>query len=773
MRILRMEIEEFGKLSDKLFVLGEGLNLIEGPNESGKSTLLAFLRFIFYGFPRKAGVDGEEREKRLSWRGQRAAGRLMLRTEKGDFCIARAVARQGSAARESFGETLCVTSLTSGEEVALGGMTPGEYFLGLPATLYDSTLCLRQSDAAHVSDPAVSEAVSELLFTGSMGVSADAAMDKLQLARRELQHKKGRGGQIADLSDRIEATQDALLRAREDSAALTALRADVERYQAQLTQRRAELERVSLLFEQSAIWETLTLFERAHEAEALCAQKKTEYEALYAQHGGLEHVPEVLSGAQEALHECRASQTECERVLPELTRLRSVHHNEQMLAANAILAEKGGAAYVLQDFQAARQKQRRARKTAWIFTAIALVFATVTGLIVSGAAVPLLNLFLPTGDYLPGVCVIGALIMLLLVGVSVGFFLRAARFGRRVRAWMKRLGVKQPQMFRTYLEQSATEAQTAEAHRVLLSELEGVYAEKYSAVLRAQTRVRELLSRVGVSAPEKMEDVPALLADLNTRYRAAYTELGAAKLEWERAHAAKEALAASLAGKNEAELRARFAGAGAEDIEELRRKQAFLKESLAGMERKSAELARRESALAATVRDPAQVEAQLSDLRAQHKRATRRLSALELAIDAMDEAVTGLREGLLPKLCEKASAHLTHLTGGAYQKLYPTADLCVSLDSEKGPLPLSHFSAGCRDAAHLALRLGLLDTLCEERLPLLFDEAFSRLDDDRAYALLQLLWEYTQAGGQCLLFTCHTREAAFLASRDFTHFELQ
>jgi uncharacterized protein YhaN len=328
-------------------------------------------------------------------------------------------------------------------------------------------------------------------------------------------------------------------------------------------------------------------------------------------------------------------------------------------------------------------------------------------------------------------------------------------------------------MFRTYLEQCTNEAQSAEAHRILLAELEGAYVERQGTVLRAEARVRELLSRVGATVPEEAQALSALLAELNARYRAAYAALTTAKLEWERAHAAREALTASLAGKDEAQLRARFAGTGVENTEELRRKQAFLKESLAGMERKCAELERRESALAATVRDPAQTEGQLAELRARHKRATRRLSALELAIGAMDEAVTGLREGLLPKLCEKASAHLSAMTGGAYQKLYPATDLSVSLDSEKGPLPLSHFSAGCRDAAHLSLRLALLDTLCEERLPLLFDEALSRLDDERARALLQLLWEYSLSGGQCLLFTCHNREAAFLSDKDFTHFELQ
>ena len=42
-----------------------------------------------------------------------------------------------------------------------------------------------------------------------------------------------------------------------------------------------------------------------------------------------------------------------------------------------------------------------------------------------------------------------------------------------------------------------------------------------------------------------------------------------------------------------------------------------------------------------------------------------------------------------------------------------------------------------------------------------------------ACALLQLLWEHCCAGGQCILFTCHQREASFLADKDFTYFELQ
>ena len=495
MRLLKIEIEEFGKLSDALFLFGEGLNLIEGANESGKSTLLAFIRFVLYGFPRKVGLEGEEREKRLSWQSGRAAGRLVLRTDAGDFSVFRSVTRQGSAARESFNETLLVTSLSSGKELSLDGKTPGEYFLGLPATLYDSTLCLKQSDAARVSEAGVGEAVSELFFEGGAGVGADTALERMRLARRELQHQKGRGGRIADLADRITQTQDALLRAREDDGVLNALRADVARYRTQIYDRRAELERITAQLESAAARETLALFDRAHAASSVCEQKRLNYEALRTQSVTLAELPNAVTGVKEALQEREAAEKECLQALPELTRIRAVRHDERMLAANAILVEKGGAPKVLADYRTAQTKKKRAKKAGLIFLLITLAVFAVTYLIASGIIVPLLLLFLPEGTYLPGVCVIGLGLSVLLFLITGVLFLRASRFGRRAKAWTVRLGVVEPRMFRTYLEQCAAEAQSAEAHRVLLVELESVYAEKLSRVSRAEERVRACRQR--------------------------------------------------------------------------------------------------------------------------------------------------------------------------------------------------------------------------------------------------------------------------------------
>ena len=49
-RIEKIEITSFGKLKNTVVDLAGGINILCAPNESGKSTLAAFIKFVFYGF---------------------------------------------------------------------------------------------------------------------------------------------------------------------------------------------------------------------------------------------------------------------------------------------------------------------------------------------------------------------------------------------------------------------------------------------------------------------------------------------------------------------------------------------------------------------------------------------------------------------------------------------------------------------------------------------------------------------------------------------------
>ena len=50
MIIENLHIYAFGKLRDITIELKPGINVIEGMNEAGKSTVMAFIRAVFFGF---------------------------------------------------------------------------------------------------------------------------------------------------------------------------------------------------------------------------------------------------------------------------------------------------------------------------------------------------------------------------------------------------------------------------------------------------------------------------------------------------------------------------------------------------------------------------------------------------------------------------------------------------------------------------------------------------------------------------------------------------
>lgn len=80
MRIAGWRIDGFGIFSDATVDdLPPGLTLVTGPNEAGKSTLLAFLRGVLFGFP-----DGRMRARRHEpVNGGRHGGAVFLVDESG------------------------------------------------------------------------------------------------------------------------------------------------------------------------------------------------------------------------------------------------------------------------------------------------------------------------------------------------------------------------------------------------------------------------------------------------------------------------------------------------------------------------------------------------------------------------------------------------------------------------------------------------------------------------------------------------------------------
>ena len=77
MKINKIKINSYGKLKDKEIDLKDGINLIYGKNESGKSTVLKFIINSFYGISKnKKGKEYSDFEKYTPWVGEEFSGKL-------------------------------------------------------------------------------------------------------------------------------------------------------------------------------------------------------------------------------------------------------------------------------------------------------------------------------------------------------------------------------------------------------------------------------------------------------------------------------------------------------------------------------------------------------------------------------------------------------------------------------------------------------------------------------------------------------------------------
>ena len=240
----------FGRLERRTLELAPGLNIIEAPNEAGKSTLTAFLRVMLYGLPTRERGAAADKNLYAPWSGSAMQGRLELTLEDGTLLTltrdtARANAPMGRFSAVYTGTGEPVTSLTAAD--------CGEALTGVPREVYERSAFIRQSGLAVDSSAELDRRIASLITTGEEGVShteAEAALRRQLNARR---HNKT--GRIPALDAEIEAAEHTL-------AELRSLATQQQNAETVLAERTAEAR---------TLREALTRHDRADEQERLQA----------------------------------------------------------------------------------------------------------------------------------------------------------------------------------------------------------------------------------------------------------------------------------------------------------------------------------------------------------------------------------------------------------------------------------------------------------------------------------------------------------------------
>ena len=85
MKINNLKVNGFGKLNNKEIEFKNGINIVYGENESGKSSLLKFITSVLYGVSKnKNGKDISDFDKYKPWKTEEFSGKINYNLDNGE-----------------------------------------------------------------------------------------------------------------------------------------------------------------------------------------------------------------------------------------------------------------------------------------------------------------------------------------------------------------------------------------------------------------------------------------------------------------------------------------------------------------------------------------------------------------------------------------------------------------------------------------------------------------------------------------------------------------
>lgn len=749
MYILSLSIHEFAGLRDFSLDLSEGLNLITGRNESGKSTLIAFIRFILYGLPkRRAGEVLSDGDRAFSWENGVADGSM---TVKKDGTVYRIERREQSGSSRRL---LHIIDESTGELLPKG-VTPESLLLGFPAEVFDSTACLRQLRMGELDSDGLSGAIENLILSGDESINTERVLKNLDKARTVLLHKNGRGGEIYRTETEISSLRLSLDREREDHRAKREAEEERTVLQKRIGETARALERAEEECTSLAETEVLTRFDSLHGEEKRLGALEEELLVYEKAHpissASLPALCRSLLDAAERLdaHERGVLRCEAEERIASETPAAGA---EILRAAEAVRAS-GGADAAVRRLTAYTRARRQARVTATV------LFSIGGACLLLGAALALV--------------LTEPILSLVSLGGVVGFFgipfvRRAKRADRDAAALYASLGVDPTEDLRSALDRIEKEAKRDEARKARVKAAESALADARRRESEQRSAAAELLLSVGISssgASVTPQTLRARASDL-TRENAERERLksGVALLS-ESVSRMKETLLPYSEPILRERLPAGFDYADPAALHAYESKRDRLSEELRALRESLHATERRIAALTAASGDPEALLSEINEKCEEKAALERKHRAVVLAYESISAAREGLKHRIGPRLRSDASRYLAVISDGKYDTMSYDTSFTLSGEENGRTRPSAAFSGGTQDAMYLSLRLALSDLLASggEPLPLLLDEALAQLDDTRAESLLSILCARAEEhGGQVILFTCHTREAEML-----------
>ena len=731
--IIKRLTASFGKLSNATLDLERGLNIVEAPNEAGKSTWCAFIRSILYGINTsdrdKTGYLSDKTRFR-PWSGSEMNGSADIAFRDHDITIQRTAL--GRSPMKNFKAVYTGTA----EDISyLNADNAGETLTGVSEQVFRRSAFIGQSGLRISQEAELEKRISSLVSTGDENTSYTESDIKLRAWQRRLRYKTS--GTLPKLEKRLldlETNLDSLQSVSENISEMRSEILYLENQKKQLEQDIEAFEKLDRLESMHRAGETLASIEKFEKTSQelrskLDALEKTptaEYiSEIRADLSAMHSFENILMTAKKNVDEARAQYLEVRSQTSESEITQKTLYDAHDLENNAIRA-------------------KTMTRISFVACAIIILLAVITAIFAGGvfryAAIA---------------------IAILSTATTVIFTVLSKKRSGDLTKFLSLYNVTTTGQLQSAFDGYIESSETVDTAKAKLDEAE--YSFNSSNALCSDQRDL-VISKVQKVSPF-VSDIDSALSELD-HFSTLLSELEYAESQLESARKVYDALPGTADG------------VPISDDEVIEEPALPYPETVKRLERVSSDIVRLNEIYNITLGeskslgDPVILGSEILQLRQLIDQQTGQYDALSLAIDTLHESNTGLQIRFSPLLGKTASKIFSRITGGRYESLIfdRSLDASATASDEGVTHNVLELSEGTTDQIYLALRLAICELVLptEELCPIILDDALANTDDVRAALALDFLKELAN-DRQIILFTCHSREADHFAGDSFVN----
>ena len=775
MKIKSIYISAFGGLEDKRIDFSDGFNVFYGENEKGKTTVMNFIKMMFYGTVRGSSqISKDIRKKYTPWSGKQMAGSV-------DFVI------NGKNYRlERIFKTSNSTDKVTLIDLDLGVSKPddgsvGESLFGISAAAFERSVYIGQTGAAEnlqAANGEINAKLSNMVSTGDESVSYETVKSRLEGAKNALKSRSGRIGEYDKNIKRIGELKEQYERA-------AALYAEYDSFKSKAAERYAEIaeelkkadEMKQRLDKQQDIRNAAKLreyLEKKAELDELnrelvlsdgqCADENFVKKVNFCI-GKFENVNSRLSEKSREIKRLKDIIETAENAdngnIPE--KVKSLSEETGLLKSERERIDealaKSEREIALKESEAQKAESIRKAVNAPLIAA-AVVFA-------AAAAVFGVISVVPAAVILAAAAVIFA---------AAGFLLRPED-KEKIGKFKSELESLKNDNIELKSRKEAAEREFSEKTQKLAdlkaaAEAGKSHAQQQALNLEALEREESELKALTDSELSTLKSVFGRYANADSveEIKASLEKISEKANEQKQIKQQLNYIAKDIGNISYEAARQKLSGISAADtydidFEALKAEYAELCDKIAADKEGLNSAVIKARAQLENTENPDTVSDKIKELQAKAEEQDKFCLTAEKALEVLLESFTELRRDYGSELEKKAGAVFGGLTGGKYtsMRISNSFDITVEKKDEFGEKDIAYLSSGTADQAYLSLRLALSELMFEgaERLPVIMDDVLIQYDDRRMETAVRYLSEYS-AAEQTVMFTC--RDSVFEAA---------